>query len=75
MPSPCEKDDDGWTPLHFAAWYGRVNVVRALLEDWRGLPAEVNESHATGECDKRRQGGMEEKRAREKKKGLRDKEE
>jgi ankyrin repeat protein len=27
----AQPDDDGWTPLHYAAWYGHVAVVRYLL--------------------------------------------
>lgn len=43
-----QKDDDSWTPLHYAAWYGREGIVKILLEDWRGLPAEVNDNNSTG---------------------------
>ena len=26
------KGNGGWTPLHYAAFYGRVEVVRLLVE-------------------------------------------
>eukprot|EP00282_Hemiselmis_andersenii_P013460 CAMPEP_0114129698 /NCGR_PEP_ID=MMETSP0043_2-20121206/11613_1 /TAXON_ID=464988 /ORGANISM="Hemiselmis andersenii, Strain CCMP644" /LENGTH=50 /DNA_ID=CAMNT_0001222989 /DNA_START=54 /DNA_END=203 /DNA_ORIENTATION=- len=27
------KDEDGWTPLHLAAAYGHVDIVRYLVEN------------------------------------------
>lgn len=39
--SAKEPDDEGWTPLHYAAWHGFEGIVRLLLEDWIGAPAET----------------------------------
>ncbi|EGD72742.1 hypothetical protein PTSG_04471 [Salpingoeca rosetta] len=41
------KDTEGWTPLHYASWYGQEDIVRILMEDWRGAPAEITPSNAT----------------------------
>eukprot|EP01147_Barroeca_monosierra_P010524 gene10524-2651_t len=45
--SPKAKDSDGWTPLHYASWYGQDDIVRILMEDWRGAPAEITPNGAT----------------------------
>ena len=39
------KDEDGWTPLHWAAYYGHLNVVKLLVD--RG--ADVNAKSKAGE--------------------------
>ena len=45
--SPSAKDDDSWTPLHYACWHGKETVVRVLLEDWQGAPAEPTDQGST----------------------------
>jgi hypothetical protein len=41
------KDEDLWTPLHYAAWHGQVDVVNILLRDWQGGPIEVTDNGST----------------------------
>ena len=43
--NPNAKDDDGWTPLHWAAFKGRVNVVKLLLERGANPLIADNEGH------------------------------
>lgn len=44
---PAAPDPDSWTPLHYAAWYGRTSVVRVLMQDWMGSPTTKSDSGAT----------------------------
>ncbi|KAI9789402.1 MAG: Ankyrin-2 [Peltula sp. TS41687] len=39
----ARNPDDGWTPLHVAARWGRVNSIRLLLEEGAELRAETND--------------------------------
>lgn len=39
------KDEDGWTPLHFAAWMGRESAVIMLLEAGELLFKNFIEDH------------------------------
>eukprot|EP01100_Stratorugosa_tubuloviscum_P016056 TRINITY_DN990_c0_g2_i1.p1 TRINITY_DN990_c0_g2~~TRINITY_DN990_c0_g2_i1.p1 ORF type:complete len:160 (-),score=99.93 TRINITY_DN990_c0_g2_i1:72-551(-) len=39
-----EADDDSWTPLHYASWYDRVDIVEKLLESG----ANVNQLNSNG---------------------------
>lgn len=41
------RGDTGQTPLHWAAWHGNVEMVRALLQHHAPLEAEENEHKAT----------------------------
>lgn len=41
------KDEDAWTPLHYASWHGQVEVVNILLRDWQGGPIEVTDNGST----------------------------
>jgi len=44
---PATADDDSWTPLHYAAWYGKTAVVRVLMQDWMGSPTTKSDNGAT----------------------------
>lgn len=46
--NPAAKDEDSWTPLHYAAWFGRDHVARVLMEDWQGAPMARTDRNATG---------------------------
>jgi ankyrin repeat protein len=37
------KSNNGWTPLHFACWYGHAEVVKALLEKGADVHAKPND--------------------------------
>jgi hypothetical protein len=37
------KDNEGFTPLHWAAWYGHTDTVRVLLE--KGAPLESKNNY------------------------------
>ena len=41
------KDEDAWTPLHYASWHGQSEVVNILLRDWQGGPIEVSDNGST----------------------------
>eukprot|EP00053_Salpingoeca_punica_P016559 m.156694 g.156694 ORF g.156694 m.156694 type:complete len:988 (-) comp16994_c0_seq1:418-3381(-) len=45
--NPAAKDEDSWTPLHYAAWFGRDHVARVLMEDWQGAPMARTDRNAT----------------------------
>ena len=30
---PDERDTDSWSALHYACWYGELDVVRVLVEE------------------------------------------
>jgi len=42
------KDDDGWAPLHYAAWYGHLEAVHVLLSVASCTPAAVNVTNGAG---------------------------
>lgn len=44
----ADVDDDSWTPMHYASWNGKTAVVRVLMSDWQGAPAEKTDSGSTG---------------------------
>eukprot|EP00055_Hartaetosiga_balthica_P008864 m.34197 g.34197 ORF g.34197 m.34197 type:complete len:977 (-) comp6503_c0_seq2:291-3221(-) len=44
--NPKSVDDDEWTPLHYACWFGREDIVRILLDDWKGGP-DIRNSHGS----------------------------
>ncbi|PSN58644.1 ankyrin, partial [Corynespora cassiicola Philippines] len=38
-----KKDQDGWTPLHWAAWGGHETVVRLLIDHGANIDAKSTE--------------------------------
>jgi ankyrin repeat protein len=47
------RAQNGWTPLHMAAWNGRVSVVPLLLERGADKEAKTNVRHAVRPCPRR----------------------
>jgi len=37
-------DHEGWAPVHYACWYGRVETVKVLLEEWNCDPNLCNKN-------------------------------
>ena len=46
---PCLADEDGYTPLHYAAGYGRLDILQALLA--AGADKEVRNSDGQSALD------------------------
>lgn len=45
--SADERDTDTWTPLHYASWYGELEVVKALIEEASATIGIQNSSGST----------------------------
>src|SRR5678816_3355845 len=41
-----ERSHDGWTPLHLAAFFGHLNIARALLDAGAGMLIISNNNEA-----------------------------
>ncbi|PWW79914.1 ankyrin, partial [Tuber magnatum] len=46
ITDPNTLSEDGWTPLDMAAFYGQLNIVRALINDGR---VDINKIAGTGQ--------------------------
>uniref|UniRef100_A0A7S2K9U8 Uncharacterized protein n=1 Tax=Leptocylindrus danicus TaxID=163516 RepID=A0A7S2K9U8_9STRA len=44
--NPCSVDDDGMTPLHYAAWNGHIDCVEFLVVNDKGISTETGEKYS-----------------------------
>jgi Krev interaction trapped protein 1 len=45
--SPDERDSDSWAPLHYACWYGELEVVKVLVEEASADLGVINNTDST----------------------------
>ena len=53
------SDEDGWTPLHFASYFGHLKITQLLLEHGAEVNSKTSSSNTPLHCLSEREGNLE----------------